>query len=112
MTYEQKRQAYWDAQTEFRRASIDEIRRLLPPEVDRVIFDMNDDPRLEVVDLVDAYPVSVIDWKTGATRAGDATLLGTVDRIVRDMDIRDFDEAEKILSTDDNGTLYITRDAQ
>ena len=112
--YEAARAGYWRVQTAFRQLAIAEAIRLMPLHVDRIILDLNDTPRLTVVDFLDGDGESV--WNADSETVlgwGDESLFDSIDQIASDMEVFSWDEGKSFLPrTDDGATFYIARHPQ
>jgi hypothetical protein len=105
--YTDMRAAYWELQREFRNAAIAEIVRLMPDGVDTVVLEVNDTPRLAVVDMLDANGDSLQGgdyW--------DEFQHDLLDQIANDMEAYTWDEADSFLPSEAPGSsrYIITRE--
>lgn len=109
--YLHKRKIYWAAQEDFRREAIAEVRRLMPVGVERVILEINDYPRLTVVDMLDRFGESFLHGLTNDYTTFD-DVQQEIDEIAQDMEAFDVSEAASFLSRVDNFQFYIERDEE
>lgn len=100
--YAEARAEYWRVQTQFRYAAVEEFRRHLPADAHRALLEVNDTPRLTVVDLLDADGESVLNDLDPAYHA--------LDSIAMDMEVWEYEEGKSFLSRTDSGQFYIDRE--
>ena len=96
--YNEVRAAYWDAQSQFRQAAIDEMFRLAPAEVDTIVLELNDTPRLSLHTFLDANDADLSD---------ETEVWDLVDSIASDMEVGDWDEADSFLLRGESPDQFI-----
>lgn len=100
--YDEARQAYWDAQTAFRREAIHAIEALIPEGVTAVVLEMSDDwtlPRLRFTRFIYKGDVEdEFDYEADE-----------IDAIASDMEMFNYDEAHNLLLTDGSGGFIIEK---
>lgn len=107
--YEQKRNLYWNSQAAFRQASIEELLRLIPATADQVILELNDTPRLSLVDVLDADGQSVFNADALTVIGAGDHLYDRLDQIASDMEAFSWEEADSFLSRTEGGRWIIAR---
>lgn len=102
-TYEEARKNFWNHQRAFRDFAITEIQRRMPKGVETIVLEINDTPRLTVLDLLTADGASVLeDYDASAEYE-------VLDDIANDMEAYTWDEAASFLDNLDGDRLSIGR---
>lgn len=107
--YKRQREDYWAAQSGFRQAAIEEMRRRLPATAQRVILAVSDERCLMVVSVLDAEGWIMLGF---ASADGDSPdLYDSLDEIAVDMEVVSPEDAKSFLPRTEGGDFYIDREA-
>jgi hypothetical protein len=106
--YHAAREAYWDAQKEFRALSIAEVQRLMPAGVSACVFTLSDDPevpRLTLDTCLDAE-----GEEHPAFELEESGVYDTIDQLAADMEAFSWEEANSfLLRAEDRDRFIIHR---
>lgn len=107
--YHAAREAYWDAQKEFRSISISEVRRLIPDGVSAVLFDLSDDPTIPRLTVSGCLNDIGVEDDTSVLE--DAGVYDSIDQLAADMEAFSWEEADSFLfRAQDRDRFIITKE--